>query len=127
MATDPSIGTSIRRARERRRWTQRRLADELGVNVKTVDNWEHNRTSPRSSIGALEDVLDISFDGTPEPEPELIPMNDWERATLLNPDLPEDVKRAFILDWRRERAAYKESQQREGRGTLPTAGRHAAG
>lgn len=62
MATDPHIGTSIRRARERKRWTQRQLAHALGVNIKTVDNWENGRTSPRSAIGAIEQVLGISFD-----------------------------------------------------------------
>lgn len=59
MATD--IGTRIKRARERKRWTQRQLAGALQVNVKTVDNWENGRTSPRSSIGALEEVLGVSL------------------------------------------------------------------
>lgn len=57
MATDPHIGTRIRRARERKRWTQQQLADAIGVNIKSVDNWENGRTRPRGSIGALEVVL----------------------------------------------------------------------
>src|ERR1044071_6878196 len=61
MATE--IGTRIKRAREHKRWTQRQLADALQVNVKTVDNWENGRTSPRSSIGALEEVLEVSLSG----------------------------------------------------------------
>lgn len=69
VATD--IGTRIKRARERRRWSQQRLADELEVNRKTVDNWENGRTSPKSSIGALEEVLGVSLDGEPEPEPRI--------------------------------------------------------
>jgi len=59
MATD--IGTTIKRARERKRWSQQELANRLGVNRKTVDNWENGRTQPASSIGALEDLLGISF------------------------------------------------------------------
>lgn len=62
MATEPRLGTRIKRARERKRWTQHQLADALDVNVKTIDNWENDRTYPRSSIGALEDVLGIQFD-----------------------------------------------------------------
>jgi transcriptional regulator with XRE-family HTH domain len=71
MATDQNAGTSIRRARERKRWTQRQLADALGVNIKTVDNWENGRTSPKSSIGAIEDVLGVSLteDGAPPSHP----------------------------------------------------------
>lgn len=68
MATEPAIGTRIRRARERKRWSQQRLADELHVNRKTVDNWENGRTEPRSSIGALEEVLGVRLDGADEPE-----------------------------------------------------------
>lgn len=60
MATD--IGTRIKRARERKRWTQSQLADALKVNRKTVDNWENGRTQPASSIGALEEVLGVSLD-----------------------------------------------------------------
>lgn len=68
MATEPAIGTRIKRARERKRWTQRHLAELIGVSQKTVDNWENGRTEPKSSIGALEDVLGVSLDGEPESE-----------------------------------------------------------
>jgi transcriptional regulator with XRE-family HTH domain len=61
MATGTSVGTRIRRARERRRWTQQRLADEVGVSLRAVGDWENDRAYPRSSIGALEDVLGISL------------------------------------------------------------------
>lgn len=74
MVTD--AGTRIKRARERRRWTQRQLADALGVNIKTVDNWENGRTSPKNSLGALEQVLGISLDdepGRPERWPHVPP------------------------------------------------------
>lgn len=61
-----SLGPVIKRARERRRWTQRQLASALGVSVKTIDNWENDRTEPRSSAGALEEVLGIDLNG-PQP------------------------------------------------------------
>ncbi len=71
MATEPAIGTRIKRARERLRWSQQRLADELKVNRKTVDNWENGRTEPKSSIGALEEVLGVSLSGQPETRPAI--------------------------------------------------------
>lgn len=60
MAAD-SIGTRIRRARERKRWKQQQLADELGVSLRAVGDWENDRTYPRSSIGALEEVLGVDL------------------------------------------------------------------
>ena len=75
MAAEPRLGTRIRRARERARWTQQRLADELGVSVRTVNDWENDRSYPRSSIGAIEDVLDVSLDDT------------GRRARTISPEL----------------------------------------
>src|SRR5215472_6703963 len=69
MAPNHGIGTSIRRARERKRWTQRQLAEAVGVDRKTVDNWENGRSRPRSSVGALERVLG-PLDATGPPKPE---------------------------------------------------------
>jgi transcriptional regulator with XRE-family HTH domain len=59
MATD--LGTKIRRARERARKSQQDIADALGVNVKTVNNWENGRTEPASSLGALEELLGVNL------------------------------------------------------------------
>lgn len=50
---DASFGTQFKRARERRHLTQLEAADRLGVDRKTVDNWEHDRTYPRSRLGAI--------------------------------------------------------------------------
>lgn len=76
MATE--IGTKIKRARERKRWSQRHLAGLLRVSQKTVDNWENGRTSPRSSIGALEEVLGVRLDDGPQ-EPEMPTPEELER------------------------------------------------
>ena len=116
MTTALPIGTRIKRARERKRWTQRQLADALGVNAKTIDNWENGRTAPRSSIGALEQVLGVSLDSGPAREPgpldDLLPwQDDWEAETAANPDLPADIRRRFITDWRAARAAARHRQQ----------------
>lgn len=54
MAADLSLGEQIRDARERRHLTQQQLADLLGVDRKTVDNWENRRSTPRNRMGALK-------------------------------------------------------------------------
>ena len=138
MATDSHLGTLIKRARERRRWTQRQLADALGVNPKSVDNWENGRTSPRNSIGALEEVLGISLDedqAAPEKDDWQVPDDDWETGVLSDPDLPDDIKRRFILDSRASRAAYSGPSRSPGTarteprgqpGAARSAGRHRA-
>lgn len=50
-------GQRIKRLREERRWSQRTLADLLGVTSKTISNWERDQHIPRASLGALEKVF----------------------------------------------------------------------
>jgi transcriptional regulator with XRE-family HTH domain len=66
------LGWRLRRARERARLTQRQLAEAVGVDRKTVGNWESGASSPRSSMGRLEAVLgehgfDLSEEAWPPP------------------------------------------------------------
>ncbi|HEY8474996.1 MAG TPA: helix-turn-helix transcriptional regulator [Natronosporangium sp.] len=66
------LGLRLRRARERARLTQRELAERVGVDRKTVGNWESGVSSPRSSLGRLEAVLKdygFSLDADPWPPP----------------------------------------------------------
>jgi transcriptional regulator with XRE-family HTH domain len=65
---DSPIGKVIARARHRKRWTQRQLAEVLGVSVATVANWERGEHFPLRNIGAIEEALDISLDGY-DPQP----------------------------------------------------------
>ena len=85
---------------------QQELADKVGVSRNTVDSWENDRAYPQRSVARLEMVLGVSLDETPEPG-VLEPQNEWERATLANPDLPYESRREFVLSWRAARAAYK--------------------
>lgn len=81
MATEqPRIGDQIRRARQRKRWTQRQLADRVGVDRKTIDNWENDRSYPRNRVGALEEVLGITLGG--EPPSQQLPTIEQVRARL---------------------------------------------
>lgn len=61
----PRIGRKIRRAMERKRLDQADVADALGVSRSAVNAWINDRAWPANSVGALEDLLDISID---EPE-----------------------------------------------------------
>ena len=66
------LGWRLKRARERARLTQRQLAEAVGVDRKTVGNWESGVSSPRSSLGRLEAVLGshgFSLDVDPWPAP----------------------------------------------------------
>jgi transcriptional regulator with XRE-family HTH domain len=65
------LGKRVKRARERAGLTQRQLAEAVGVDRKTVGNWEAGLSSPRSSLGRLEAVLGAHGftvdDGPPPP------------------------------------------------------------
>lgn len=96
------------------RWTQRRLADELGVDIKSVDNWENNRTRPRSSLGALEEVLGVDLTGEPEPGPlaDLEPFDEWESEVAGRLSIPEEDRRWLITASRDARDAGRSRRQR---------------
>ena len=85
MASGPRYGTIIRRARLRKRWTQERLAKAVSVSLRTVGDWENERSYPRNPV-AVEDILGISLAGGPEPEPGDsgggAPLSDAEREKL---------------------------------------------
>jgi DNA-binding XRE family transcriptional regulator len=61
----PSVGVSIRKARQRKRMTQAELAQLVGVHESTVMNWEKDLHYPQRYAGAVEEVLGITL---PEPE-----------------------------------------------------------
>ena len=112
MAAD-SLGTRIKRARERKRWTQQELADRVGVNRKTVDNWENERAIPRSSIGALEHVLGEDFNGPPpDPEEEKIRDLGTDRGGWMDPARVGEL----VAEYRRRK------EQGPGDGTIPRSG-----
>ena len=111
MATE--IGTRIRRARERLRWSQQRLADEIGVDRKTVGNWESGRSSPRSAIGALEQILGPLTGPAPQP----VLATDFERrlwAELAKvPSMNDEQRWAVITGLRRSREGNHEPNGEE--------------
>jgi transcriptional regulator with XRE-family HTH domain len=76
--------------------TQRELGDAVGVTQKTVDSWEHDRHYPKSSIGALEEVLRVSLGG--DARPAARPVSRRLRADIVRIlDDPDDQRRVIGL------------------------------
>ena len=112
MASDPpTLGTRIRRARERARLSQEELAKLAGASVRAVGDWENDRRKPRNRLGVLEDVLGVSLDDEPEPEPA-IPKS-LLRDIMNTDDLTPEERQAVI-------AAVERTLAKERGGTDPS-------
>ena len=56
-----TIGSRIEQARSEQGFSQRQLATRLGVKVSTIENWELDRSEPRSNkLLTLAGVLNVS-------------------------------------------------------------------
>jgi len=87
MAESPSFGTQFRLARERRHLTQLQVADILGVDRKTVDNWEHDRTYPRNRTGAIyEWAPELAKDSDPKEERLRAALDELREDSLIEAD-----------------------------------------
>ena len=87
------IGKTIKRAREKKRWSQQEAADRLGVSRSALNAWENDRAYPRSSIGALEDLYGIVIDT--EPRPPAVPQS-LLKAIADDEELTDEQKIAVI-------------------------------
>lgn len=84
------LGDEIKKAREARGWTQAELAERLRVGLKTINNWESNRVSPKNRLGMIGEVLGITIDDADVSDP-LAALSD---LTLLN----ELSRRAIVRE-----------------------------
>jgi transcriptional regulator with XRE-family HTH domain len=58
-----SLGERIRKAREDAGMSQQQFADELGIDRKTVGNWEADRNQPRyRDLMLISSVADVSLE-----------------------------------------------------------------
>jgi transcriptional regulator with XRE-family HTH domain len=91
--TPEELGTIIRRARQRHRWTQLQFAQRVGVSVRTVGDWERGVKVPRNQT-VIEDSLGVTLklDG-PEPDPREEEYRDLgrDRGGPLEPDEVESL------------------------------------
>lgn len=109
MTPSSAVGPRIKRARERLKLTQRQLAKIVDVDVKTVDNWEHDRTYPKNRLGALEDALgiDLHAPATDQSAPETDP-DEIRIMALESFSLQEKEMLIALLHARRAAAARAE-------------------
>lgn len=55
------LATNIKAAREAKGWTQRKLADLVGVDTLAVSRWERGVATPnRDNLQALAEKLDVT-------------------------------------------------------------------
>ena len=55
------IGEFIQRSRKEKGWTQKELAEQIGVSDKTISKWENGNSVPDTGIlASLCEVLEIS-------------------------------------------------------------------
>jgi transcriptional regulator with XRE-family HTH domain len=59
---DRQRGERIRDLRDAHAWTQRQLADRLGVDPKTVHNWEAGKELNPTNLRELAECLKVSMD-----------------------------------------------------------------
>ena len=97
--TADDLGPRIRAARRRKRWSQQRLADEIGVALRTVGAWERGEAFPRyaeGDIDNLETALGVSLT-TDDP-----PDEDPGEQQLWALDLPPAIIRRLVAAYRGE-------------------------
>jgi transcriptional regulator with XRE-family HTH domain len=99
-----SLGEQIRRARQRRRWSQAEAARKLGVSARALGDWERGVKKPRN-LTVIEDVFGIRLSGNGA--------EDWydendpiERGIAELPRLPEPRKRKLVADLRAAREEH---------------------
>jgi transcriptional regulator with XRE-family HTH domain len=62
MKTESLLGERISKAREAKGFSQKQLAQRLGVKKSTIANWESERSAPRANrLNQLAGVLDVSL------------------------------------------------------------------
>jgi transcriptional regulator with XRE-family HTH domain len=119
MASDPpTLGTRIRRARERKRLSQEELAAKVGASERAVNDWENDRRRPRNRLGALEEVLGVSLTGNPAGRPVI--SEDLMAAIMDDPELTGDERHAVIAAVEAQLA--RERAQRGQSAPAPAAG-----
>jgi transcriptional regulator with XRE-family HTH domain len=96
-----SLGLRIRRARERKRWTQAQLAEAVGVSARAVGDWERDVKRPLNSIGAIEHVLGVDLTSDGEPDPQELEIRELAARLGLTPAEQD----GWVEQYRRRRPA----------------------
>jgi len=92
-------GREIRRARQAHGLTQQEFADQLGVSLRSVGNWERNVRVPQNREGAIRAFLDS--DSQKEPISATVRIDqfsDMELVAELMRRLAERTRRGQAAD-----------------------------
>jgi ribosome-binding protein aMBF1 (putative translation factor) len=93
--TADDLGPRIRRARRRRKWSQQRLADEVGVALRTIGAWERGESHPRRDDVAIEDLEAALGVSLADPAEDYTDPAENERK-LWALDLPAAVRKELV-------------------------------
>lgn len=89
-----TLGGFIRRHRIKGRWTQIELADEIGMNNRSISDWERERTLPsRDALGKLARVFQISLDEFRR----FLDIDTLDEVVVLPPEQEEKRQQAIRL------------------------------
>lgn len=92
MATEPLIGTTIKKRRQALGMNQEQFAERVGVHRSSVANWERGASFPLRHLGAVEEVLGISLTSGGQRQATIIPPDLVRRLERLTPD-----ERAYVV------------------------------
>lgn len=111
---DPHVtGARIARRRHQLDWSQVELARRLGVSPTTVANWERGASYPKKKLGKVEQVLGITLDGEPQPEPPpRIP--EGLRRDIMNEESLTPAERQAVIDAVERQLAIERGEPSEG-------------
>lgn len=118
-----AVAIDVRKVRDRLRWTQRQLAEHLGVAVMTVKRWEKHATVPtpeyRLKLGALATsprsqaagrVLTMASVEAPAPVSDVVHFSLQEAAAYVGcseKTLREHIKKGTLPAERKEGDNYR--------------------
>lgn len=106
-----TLGRRIQRLREARHLTQQQLADLVGVDRRSVVNWESDKSRPRSRMGALQEVFGISIIEPDDIAPDAI-VTAIEHSQLSRADRAELLSAYYRILDRDDRGDSSSESQR---------------
>lgn len=92
---DEELGRRIKVARQRKGWSQEELGALVGVNQRTIGNWERGNHRPQGALPKLEDVLRIDL-STGEPRG-----GDPVKVAILDSALSESAQYELLSHYAR--------------------------
>jgi transcriptional regulator with XRE-family HTH domain len=87
------IGRRIKKARERKGWTQLEFASEANVSPSSVQRWESGRLPPVRELWRIAGILGVPTEDLVEPEPD-----DGEPLSVIRRQLASEVARLTKLN-----------------------------